>query len=85
MEILNRILFRQSAAPAAAATAGAHHNIVFMPRAVRQSRNRLQREADVGNLRDREHVALGPAQKCGLVASVPETVVTTITMLEFVN
>ena len=67
----------QSAAPAAAATADAHP--------VRQSRNRLQREADHGMLRDREHAASEPAQKCELVASVPETVVATITMLESVN
>ena len=53
----------QSAAAAAAATADAHHNTVFMPRAVRQSRNRLQREADLGMLSNREHVALEPAQK----------------------
>ena len=53
----------QSAAAAAAATVDAHHNNVFTPRAVRQSRSRLQRETDLGMLCDREHVPLDPAQK----------------------
>ena len=60
MEIFNRILVL-SAAAAAAATVDAHHNNVFTPRAVRQSRNRLQRETDLGMLRDREHGLLDPA------------------------
>ena len=37
----------QSAAAAAAATVNAHHNNVLTSRAVRQSRNRLQRETDL--------------------------------------
>ena len=53
----------QSAAAAAAATVDAHHKNVFTPRTVCQSWNRLQRETDLGMLRDREHVSLDPAQK----------------------
>ena len=52
-----------SVAAAAAATTDAHHNNLFIPRAVQQSTKRLQREADLGMLRDRQHVTLEPAQK----------------------